>query len=53
MTVIAVNDIKVRMMVDTGTSVSEMGERLYDRTKKPTLQITEGQHSYPTEAANH
>ena len=38
MTVIAMNDIKVRMMVDTGGSVNVMNERLYDRIQKPTLR---------------
>ena len=38
MTVIAVNDIKIRMTVDTGGSVNVMDERLYERIQKPTSQ---------------
>ena len=37
MTMIAVNDIKVRMMVDTGASVNMMDEQLYDTIQKPML----------------
>ena len=53
MTVIAVNDIKIRMTVDTDGSVNVMDERLYERIQKPTSQKTEHQNSYPMAAANH
>ena len=47
MTMIAVNDIKVRMMMDTGTSVNVTDEQLYDTIQKSKMQKHRGPKLLP------
>ena len=42
MTVIAINNINAKMMIDTGASVNVMDERTYEMIRKPALMKHKG-----------
>ena len=47
MTVIAVNNINAKMMVDAGASVNVMDERTYEMIQKPALMRHKGPRIVP------
>ena len=47
MTVIAVNNINAKMMIDTGASVNMMDERTYEMIRKPALMKHRGPRIMP------
>ena len=47
MTVIAVNNINAKMMIDTGASVNVMDERTYEMNRKPALMRHKGPRIVP------